>query len=184
MLSDGAVPMHTLRIKQLIERLDHSDEYVRQEAAVEIALGEFGDSSSLAIPVFLERVQSTAVTFHDRALAAWALSLIGAEGDQVVPILLGVLDEVSTQEEADQLRWCAAESIRRLTNEVGILIPLAQRCMRDTFWKCQMVGLFVANALIDEDASLRTHFEADAESLMGAEFDEIRDEAQRIVSGS
>ena len=179
----GLNPQTHEQLTGLIERLDHSDEYVRQEAAVEIALGEFGDTASQAIPVFLERVQSTAVTFHDRALAAWALPHIGAEGDQVVPILLGVLDEVSTQEEA-QLRWCAVESIRRLTNEVGILVPLAQRCMRDSCWKCQMVGLFVANGLIDQNAALRPAFLAYAGPLMSAELDEIREEAQRIVFGS
>src|SRR5690349_11743787 len=124
--------MSDLHIKQLIESLEHPDEELRQEAAVEIALGEFGNDSSQAIPVFVERVQSAAVTFHDRALAAWALPHIGADGEQTVTMLLEVLDEVATQDAAEQLRWCAAESIRRLTNEVRILVPLAQRCLKDS----------------------------------------------------
>lgn len=175
--------MSELQIKQLVERLTDPDDEVRQEVAVEIALGESGERASPAIPVFLERLQSRAFTYHDRALAAWALPHLGADGSQIVPLLLRVLEETATQEEADQLRWCAAEAIRRLTTEVSVLAPLAKQCMGDTYWKCNLVGLFVAKQLIAENVELRKAFVSNAEPLSLSELDEIRDNAQQIISG-
>ena len=61
-------------VDHLIERLDDPVAEVRQQAA--IALGDLQDEGRRAVPVLLDRLQSSAITFHDRACAAWALGQI------------------------------------------------------------------------------------------------------------
>ena len=102
-------------VDHLIERLEDPVAEVRQQAA--IALGDLEDEGERAVPVLLQRLQSSAITFHDRACAAWALGQIKHDSDQVVPALVAVLQETADQEEAGELRRYSAEAIERLTDD-------------------------------------------------------------------
>ena len=160
-------------VNHLIERLDDAVAEVRQEAA--IALGDLQDEGRRAVPVLLQRLQSSAITFHDRSCSAWALGQIKHEPEQVVPALVLVLQE--TAEEAAELRRYAAEAIERLTDEPSVLLSVARACLQDRFWKCRMVGLGLVEQLGERGRELLPL----VQPLVNDEVVENRRRAEQIV---
>lgn len=165
-------------VNHLIERLEDPVAEVRQEAA--IALGDLQDEGRRAVPVLLERLQSSAITLHDRSCAAWSLGEIKHDSDQVVPALVAILQETRDQEEAGELRRYSAEAIERLTDEPAMLLSLARGCLADRFWKCRMVGLGLVEQLGERGRELLPL----VQPLLTDEVVEIRASAERIVSDS
>ena len=164
-------------VDHLIERLEDPVAEVRQQAA--IALGDLQDEGRRAVPVLLQRLQSSAITFHDRACAAWALGQIKHDSDQVVPALVAVLQETTDQEEAGELRRYSAEAIERLTDDPAVLLSVARACLQDRFWKCRMVGLGLVEQLGERGRELLPLVQL----LVTDEVAENRASAERIVIG-
>lgn len=163
-------------IEHLVGRLNDTDPFVREEAA--IALGDLDGEGGRAVSVLIERVRSAEVTTHDRACAAWALGRIGREQDAVVPILLSVLQESAKQSDADELRCCSAEAIEALTDDDDALLSVARLCLVDQFYKCKLIGLSLAERLGDQRPELRPL----VEPLCDDEVEEVRAAAQRITT--
>jgi HEAT repeat protein len=163
-------------IEHLIERLNVTDPFVREEAA--IALGDLEGDGGRAVTVLLERVQSAEITTHDRACAAWALGRIGREQEVVVPILVGLLHEAAKQSDADELRRCLAEAIESLTDDDDLLLKVARLCLMDQFYKCKLIGLSLAERLGDQRPELRPL----VEPMCDDEVEEVRAIARRITT--
>ena len=163
-------------IDHLIGRLNESDPYTRQEAA--IALGDLQSDGGRAVQVLLNRVQSAEVTQHDRACAAWALGRIGQHTKEVVPILMGVLRDSASQPDADELRRCAAEAIESLTDDRGILLTVARLCLIDQFYKCKLIGLSLVERLGERGPDILLL----VEPLLSDDVEPVRAAAQRITT--
>jgi hypothetical protein len=175
---DGIQPPN---LDQLRHELDDPDPLVRQEAA--IGLGDYCRKDHPAINVLIERLRSYEHTFHDRACAAWALGRIQAKSGTVVPILVALIDELTNQPEADEFRRFAVEAIENLTGELGVLVTVAQHCLRDRAWECRMKGLFIVERLIKRQPELRSAFMPLIEALVSDEVEEIRERARPLVIG-
>ena len=139
-------------VDHLIERLDDPVAEVRQEAA--IALGDLQEEGRRAVPILIDRLSSTAITFHDRACAAWALAQIKHATATVVPALMEAFKQTADQEEAGELRRYAAEAIERLTDDPIVLLSVAHACLADRFWKCRMIGLGLVERLGEQGREL------------------------------
>jgi HEAT repeat protein len=164
-------------VDHLIERLDDAVAEVRQQAA--IALGDLEAEGERAVPVLLQRLKSSAITFHDRACSAWALGQIKHGSDQVVPALVAVLRESADLEAAGELRRYSAEAIERLTDDPEVLLPVARASLQDRFWKCRMIGLGLVEQLGEGGRELLPFVQL----LVNDETAEIRGRAERIVIG-
>lgn len=169
-------------LDQFMIELDDLDPIIRQEAA--IGLGDFCREPHPCIEVLIERLQSSELTMHDRACAAWALGRIKIKAEKVVPILVGLLEEMKDQAEADEFRRYVAEAIERLTGDIEVLTTVAQHCLRDRSWECRMKGLFIVEELLNRQAEMRDRFVPLIEPLVKDEIEEIRDRARRILDGS
>jgi hypothetical protein len=105
----------TKLVDHLVEKLDHADPLLRQEAAKEIA--DCCPKDHAAVNVLIERIRSPDQTFHDRTCAVWALGRIGVKAGEVIPILVGLIEENKDQAEADEFRRFAAKAIEKLRGE-------------------------------------------------------------------
>ena len=103
-------------IDHLVEKLDHPDPLVRQEAAKDLA--DCCPKDHAAIKVLIERLRSPAQTFHDRTCAVWALGQIGAKAGEIIPILAALIEEMKDQIEADEFRRYAAKAIENLMGDL------------------------------------------------------------------
>ena len=142
-------------IDHLIGRLNDTDPHIRGEAA--IALGDL--ESGRAVSVLLERVQSPAITPHDRACSAWALGRIGRGRNDIVPVLLNVFEQSVGSVDADELRRCSAEAIETLADDGEVLFAVARLCLVDAFYKCKLIGLGLIKNLGERAAELRPWIE-------------------------
>ena len=164
-----------------MEKLDDPDPLVRPEAAQHLA--DCCPKDHLAVSVLIERLRSSDQTFHDQACAAWALAQIGARASEVVPILLSVIEETRTRAKANELRHHAVHAIENLTDEMDVLMIVAQHCLRDRHWVCRMDGLFLAKRLIKRQPELLHAFVLLVEPLLEDEVEEIRGIARRVLAG-
>jgi hypothetical protein len=78
--------------------------------------------------------------------------------------------EVKDQGEADELRSYAAEAIERLTNDIDVLVIVAQHCRSDPFWKSRMHGLFLVERLLKRQPDLLDGFVTLIEPLSEDEY--------------
>lgn len=60
-----------------------------------------------------------------------------------MPILVGLIEELKDQPEADEFRRFAVEAVERLTDDSDVLTTVARHCVHDRAWECRMKGLFV-----------------------------------------
>lgn len=161
-------------IDHLIGRLNDTDPHIRGEAA--IALGDL--ENGRAVPVLLERVQSTDITPHDRACAAWVLGRIGRGRNDVVPSLLNVLEQSASSVEADELRRCAAEAVEALAEDGEVRFAVARLCLNDPYYKCRLVGLGLVEGLGERRAELLSL----VERLIRDKVEPVSAEAQKIMA--
>lgn len=160
-------------IDHLIGRLTDADPLIRQEAA--IALGDFEGQGRRAVPALLDRLRSSAITFHDRACAAWALGKVGS-ATAVVPALLEVLGGTADEPNADRLRRYAADAIVELTNDPDLLLSVARLCLVDRYFECRLLGLHLVETLGELGRELRLL----VEPLVEDEVAEVREAARKL----
>ena len=113
---EWALQGRTKLADHLVEKLDHPDPLVRQEAAKELA--DCCPKDHDAVSVLIERLRSSDQTFHDRTCAAWALGQIGSKAAEIIPILLTLIEELKDQAEADEFRRFAAKAIENLRDDL------------------------------------------------------------------
>lgn len=166
-------------LAEIQAKLTHPDPHVRQDSA--IALADLGTHARAAIPALLDRLGSSDATLHDRACAAWALLKIGVKEGLAVPVFVQVLDETADHPDAGELRYRAAEAVESLTDSFRTLVPLARRCLADSYWKPRLYGLTLVERLGKRHRRLLEMLMPSVEPLLDDEMEEVRAFAREIV---
>jgi HEAT repeat protein len=95
-----------LTARELVERLQDSDELVRLHAA--LRLGSLGEEARPALPILVDLLHCDNVM--DRRAAAWALRELGEVAERAVPALLEALED--GDEQVQDLAEQALEAIQ------------------------------------------------------------------------
>jgi hypothetical protein len=161
-------------VGHLISRLTDDEAPMRQEAA--IALADEKVDGRRAVPILLQRLQSSEVNCHDRACAAWAIGQIGCSEEQLSALLLVLRSSVGEQE-AEELRWNCAEAIEKHSDDPAVLLEAARRCLVDSYYKCNFVGLSLVEKLGGKGRDLVPL----VKPITQHQFAELRRESERVL---
>ena len=174
-------------VDYLIERLDDPLPESRQEAAIALAdLQGKARARCRSYSADFARRPSRHMTARVQ-LGPWAVSsttriasfrcslpLCESRSSRKRPAKCGSWQ----RNDAGELRHRAAEAVERLTEDLGVLLPLARCCLEDRFWKCRLFGLGLVRRLGEQGRELLSL----VKPLVNDEEAEIRQSAERIVA--
>ena len=126
--SEWALANNDTDISSVIEKLNHSDENVRKDAAY--TLGKLGPNAKIAIPLLIETLKDEKVDVREAAV--YALGCIGQEAKTIVPALIDLL-----KDENFGVRKTAVSAL----GNIGVAaIPAILNALKDEIGSSSLLG--------------------------------------------